>query len=567
MSQSTPLYTQDELIQLLKRPEGLRLEFKSLWDRSEGSRKTLDRGEVRTMIAEVTAAMANADGGTLILGVDDDGTPSGHAYPGEAVAEFFAVPERRLTPPVRCQTDRVRVDGHELLVIEVAMTAEAVMVVGNGFPFRVGSSTLREPQAAINARKQSYVRVGYEQRIRPDATLDDLDLGLAAEFLRRTVVGDRPVQELLERFGLIEPRRGGPAITNAALLLFAKEPVGRWHPRFGLRFFRVEGTEREHGTARNVTQLPRIELPIAAGLPEALRFVSTQVRKSEKLHDLFFRETPEYPEFAWQEAIVNAVAHRDYEVQGQEIEVWFYSDRMEVKSPGTLISPVTIEGLKERKSLHASRNPRIVGVLVATRIMREEGEGIPRIFDEMQRSFLREPLFALEFGQFLVTLRNTPIFEGPSPEWAWIVAGLNLTTPGRRVMLACPGGFTSADYQELNQVDRDVAYREIQELVAAHLVSSPGHPGRSARYQIAPTLRERRIFLEKRTPKLRSFFRSREVLTNRDYCLLFGVARPVATRELSRLAGEGYLVREGERRGTFYRPRQDLLPPAGKETG
>jgi len=122
-------------------------------------------------------------------------------------------------------------------------------------------------------------------------------------------------------------------VTNAALLLFARTPV-RWHSRPGIRFFRVAGKERQHGAKRNVTQLSRVEAPLAAAIPEAHRLAREGIRRSEKLHDLFFREMPEYPDFAWQEAIVNAFAHRDFEDQGREIEVWFYDDRMEVGSPG-----------------------------------------------------------------------------------------------------------------------------------------------------------------------------------------------------------------------------------------
>ena len=66
---------------LLQREEGQFLEFKSLWDRDATSRKVLDRRKVRDAIAEYVAAFANADGGTLVLGVEDDGAVAGHGYP------------------------------------------------------------------------------------------------------------------------------------------------------------------------------------------------------------------------------------------------------------------------------------------------------------------------------------------------------------------------------------------------------------------------------------------------------------------------------------------------------
>lgn len=154
-------------------------------------------------MAESVAAFANADGGVLLLGVDDDGRPTGHAYPEEAMVEFVAVPERRLRPQVRCRVDRMRVDGSEILIFDVPNAPEAVTVEANGFPYRVGDQVVREPQEVINERKEAYRRVGYERRIRPDATLDDLDLDLAKRFVRTTVLGGRPVEEVLARYGVL----------------------------------------------------------------------------------------------------------------------------------------------------------------------------------------------------------------------------------------------------------------------------------------------------------------------------------------------------------------------------
>jgi len=555
------LFTEQELRALLEREEGQFLEFKSLWDQSGAARRPLARRQARDFVAEYVAAFANADGGTLVLGVEDDGTPTGHGYPEDAVADLLAVPERRLRPAVRCRSQRTSLDGSEILILQVPFAPEAVMVEANGFPYRVGDRMVREPQEVINARKEAYRRVGYEQRVRPEATLDDLDLDLVRRFLGATVFRGRSPEDLLGRFGLVLPRPGSPAVTNAALLLFGKAPLVRWHPRAGIRFFRVAGKERRHGAERNVTQLGRIDLPVAAAIPEAHRLAREQIRRSEKLHDLFFREMPEYPEFAWQEAIVNAFAHRDYEDQGREIEVWFYEDRMEVKSPGDLVPPVTLDLLRQRQPVHASRNPLIVRVLVEAGLMREEGEGIPRTFDEMQRSFLRDPEFRVAASEFAVTLRNEPIFTGPSVEWQRIVQELPLSAAQKRILLARPEGFSSGDYQTINRVDRDQAYREIQEMVGLGVIAPAQARGRGAVYQVAPDLREARAFLQARVPRLRDHFRRRPYLKNADYRELFDLTREAAKRELRRLVEEGYLRMEGERRGAHYLPGVGLPVP------
>lgn len=394
----------EEIRSALSQREGQFREFKSTWDRSSDSPKKLDWKRMRDKIAEVIAAFANADGGMLFVGVEDDGNPTGHGYSDEAVEGLLAGPESRLQPRIRYDTGRFDIDGCEVLVFEVLQAPKAVMVVANGFPYRVGAQILREPQELINQRKQALRVVGYEQRFRVEAGLGDLDLALAERFLESTPVGSRPVEEALQYYGLIERHLHEWKITNAALLLFALRPALRWHPRAGVRVFRVKGRRRLHGRERNVTQIGRADPPLAMALPEAKGLAGSQVRHSEQLNGLFFESVPEYPEFAWQEALINAIAHRDYEVTSRETEIWFYDDRVEMSNPGDLIAPVSLDRLREGGPAHGARNPMIVRVLADTGAMRDEGEGVARIFSEMADRQLPEPRIAVENGLFAITL-------------------------------------------------------------------------------------------------------------------------------------------------------------------
>ena len=79
---TTPLFTEAELRDLASRDEGQFLEFKSTWDRSGDIPKQVKRRAVRDAIAETVAAFANADGGLLLVGIEDDGSPTGHELPG-----------------------------------------------------------------------------------------------------------------------------------------------------------------------------------------------------------------------------------------------------------------------------------------------------------------------------------------------------------------------------------------------------------------------------------------------------------------------------------------------------
>ena len=103
-------------------------------------------------------------------------------------------------------------------------------------------------------------------------------------------------------------------------------------------------------------------------------------------------------------------------------------------------------------------------------------------------------------------------------------------------------------------MDRDQAYREIQEMVSLGLLLPPEAHGAGAVYRLAPGLHEARAFLSARVPRLREHLAAQPFLRNADYRELFGVTRFTAVRELRRLVQEGYLRLEGERRGARYVP-------------
>ena len=399
-------YTESELAALIERGEGQFLEFKSAWDRSGDRPTPLPRRVLGGEIAETVAAFANADGGVLLVGVEDDGAPSGHGYPENVVEGLLAVSETGLDSRVSCRAARGRVGDFEVLVFAAGMAPEAVTVEGNGFPYRVGAQIVRERQETIDAKKQAYRGGGYEPRFSPDATLDALDLGLVGRFMERTPLGGRPPVDALRHYGLIEHGPRDWRLTNAALLLFGRRGGYRSHPRAGIRLFRVFGTERRPGRHRNVSQLATLEAPVADALRDALLICPTHLRRVERFNGMRFETLSEIPEFALREAIVNAVAHRDYGIQGRETEVWFFADRVEVESPGGVVPPATEAELREGTRAHSSRNPLLARTLAAAGYMRGQGEGVARIHNEMRKNSRPPPEIAVEGGIFVIRLFN-----------------------------------------------------------------------------------------------------------------------------------------------------------------
>lgn len=415
-------------------------------------------------------------------------------------------------------------------------------------------TTRRRPAANANSGPAG---PEFEERIRRDATLDDLDLDLAAAFLEPTPVGGRPAVDCLQHYGLIRSEGDECRVTNAALLLFARADEDRWHPRAGLRIARVAGTQWLAAN-QNVTDTAHVYPPLASAIGESLRAAEMQVRRSDALRDIFFRDMPEYPDFAWREVIVNAVAHRDYATR-RPTEVTFFDDRMEVASPGGPFAPVTVEELSEGKQVRANRNPRMARVLADAGVMRGKGEGFAKLFKAMSDSSLRAPKVVHRAGLFIVSLRNEPEAAMAGPGWKNVVRSLRVSREQKRILLARPDGFTHEDYRKLNTVLEDDAKRGVHDLVRKGITTCTfTAEDEMPVYYLTAELDATRWFLEDRVPKLRKHFRRDPKLRVSEYRTLFKAAPAHATRELRQLVELGFLREEGRGRGKGYLPLAGL---------
>ena len=558
----------DILPGMVAQPEGQYFDRKSLWHGPEGQRRPRDRREVRDQIAAYVAAFANADGGTLVLGVEDDGTPTGHGYPTDAVDAMLDVPRQRLIPPL-APGRRETLGEHELLAFEVQPAVAAVMVTGDGFPRRVGDQVVADSEESINAIKARARTESIEADSAPGVGIDLLDPDRLRTAQQQAGLGQMEPADYLCRRELAAWRGQELVLRKAALLLFARNAWDIGHPNAGVRVFKVEGVERLTGARNNVLELPRVEGGLLDVVERAYQVIGGLVQAPPKLHDLFFRESTRYPTFAWQEALVNALAHRDYRVRGRCVEVWLFDDRMEVISPGSLLPEVDLDRLRRRERQHASRNPCITRVLVEFNLMRDRGEGIPRMFAEMEESLLRLPELRPDAHEFTVVLFNQPIFETPDPAWERYVRGLPVNTRQMRILVAHPSGsFTNAQYQALNQVDRDAAYREIQELVGMGLLEASGLGGRGARYRVVAGQRAEPPSGDAtgRAP-LVARMKSQGYIKATDVREVLGVDRHRATVLLAAWVKQQVVVPEGRTAGVRYRPgpRRDQLAIAARK--
>jgi len=540
--------------------EGQFFERKSTWDLS-GQRPRLRKArDIAYEIAETVSAMANADGGELVVGMEDDGSISGLGLPQDKIKLLLGVPRDRnyVSPSVPCRARELVHQGACLLHFDVDWSPDVHQLADSRYLLRVHDRNSPFPAHQIAALKSAKGQGLLERSFPPGASMKDLDLDLALEWLG-PVWPQLPVEDALRRHDLMAARNGHFVPTLAALLLFGREPA-RWHPRCGIDFVRWDGIKREHGAELNITKRIRIEAPLATLIRNAREAIQPFIRERQQLHDLFFTEKLEYPTFVWQEAIVNAVAHRDYSLQGAPIEVWMYDDRMEIRSPGLPPAPVTIEALNRRERVHFSRNPLLVRTLAALQYMRDLGEGIPRMFDEMDRAGCYPPRFDVVGGfVFQVTLRNEPIYDRQTVAWLSKFADLRLSGDQKRVLAyahAHGDRFTSRDYQKVIGDEIYAASKSIKDMIRKGVVRSTGKGSRV--YVVQEPLAAHPDIpadLVRLLPIVQRLGR----LTNADVVKALGVSRPTATRLLNEWLDGQWLRKEGRKRWTVYYPADRLM--------
>ena len=176
-----------------------------------------------------------------------------------------------------------------------------------------------------------------------------------------------------------------------------------------MRFIRYDGIEAKVGTEMNVIKDEMFEGRILDMVRNSLDFVRSQIKEHTKLGtDGLFHTTPEYPEFAWKEIIINAIAHRDYSIKGTDIQIKMFDDRIMVESPGILPGIVRLNNLR---TVHFSRNPNIARFLHEYDYVQEFGEGIDRMFHEMAAAGLPAPEYRDNAFMLNATIRNEVINE------------------------------------------------------------------------------------------------------------------------------------------------------------
>ena len=378
----------DELVRRIRLGEDSTLELKRVL--VAGSRISAPG---RTELADELAAMANGWGGTAVLGVEDKsrealGIPIDRL---DAVETWVReICNDSLNPPLDALIRKIELpgaDGNLVAVLCVEVPRSLFVHRSPGGYFRRIGSSKREMSPEVLARlfqERSQSRViRFDESPVPGTSPEHLDDGLTRRFLR----DDRaPDETALRKLRIVaDDEDGAMRITTAGVLFCTRKPA-RWLPHAQIQAVSYVGERQDINYQSDARDF---DGPLDEQVFEVLHFVRRNMRVAAT-KEMARVERPQFSDRAVFEALVNAVAHRDYSMAGAQVRLHMFGNRLELYVPGALANTLTPDSMDSRQY---SRNQLIVSLLARCRVSEQEnlvrshmmdrrGEGVPIIFDE-----------------------------------------------------------------------------------------------------------------------------------------------------------------------------------------
>ena len=526
-------------------------EFWSLFGHLEHEQLDFKRG-VPKDVRDTIAAMAMTHGGLIVHGVDDRRNVVGCPLSQNTQDRITRIASEC---GVDVQVREIAVGELKLTICAVPEVRGQIVTTPDGRLLRrVGgdSQPIRGDAMARFVREREH-RAGEDGPLAAVRT-SAFDLGAVNQVLAadgRPAVEPEQLDRALADLGVAVPAPPPlePRVLRAAAILFAAEP------RDFIRGAAVQLVRRADTGSGPGPSAAREECsgPLVATVDCCLRFIGSQTRRFEAITGSRREALPEYPEAVLREAIVNALAHRDYGLTGATVDVTVWDDRIEVRSPGPLPGHITIDNMREE---HYSRNPRIMRVLKTMGLVEEYGEGIDRMYREMESRLMEPPVFKATASSVTVTLRNRFLVDVEDQLWLMQLGREELTADERRALVAARrnGAVTPRELREI-MPDADVR-AALEGAVAKGLLARIGRRGGS-RYVLSTEVMLRAGGAEMaaqnhRRQTLLDEIRRRGSISTTEAAILVNATPAVARRLLDELAKAGLAQPQGRTRARRY---------------
>lgn len=356
-------------------------------------------------LLETIIGFANADGGLVVVGLEDPLKEHGEkrligiSENPDNISEFLKLIDKEIDPPLilwgKFELNITNAQGlpDKLLVFNIKKSNDVHSLKRGDTYVRKGRQNIKIGSTEIMRLKYEKGAIKFEGEKSGITSLENLDRNLLDEYKKDTLSAESDYWQFLKDNGLAVGDNGKYELTKAGVLLFAKNPAINLASKCGIKISHYYGTKPTFTGKPNFVARPfTIEGPLMKQIEQAIEYFRNIVKNSPpKLSGASFNPTFLVPEWAYQEAITNAVIHRNYFVQ-DDIQVRFFDDRVEIESPGTYPGHITTENIRTERF---ARNPLILRTLnrFQTAPNLDIGEGVNRMFKVMKEQNLYEPLF------------------------------------------------------------------------------------------------------------------------------------------------------------------------------
>ncbi len=496
----------------------------------------------RDQVQDTVVAFSNADGGVILIGVDDDGRIVGRQLDaGSADAIYEAI--RAVRDPGRYSLHEVSVAGRQIVAISVARRREGFAQTSKGV-VKLRKGTMDEPAFGSELHRLLNEKTPRRFELSPEpipiGSSPELIRGFCAAFGWNT----EEVNERLSEHGYAADGK----LTVAGALFLTQDPANT----LGKAYTEILRYPADRSTDYDLRLEIRGSLPLQ--LEGAVERILEELGTELVVLGIRRYDLPRLPPQVVREAMANALAHRDYELNRTSVRVEIRPSSVVIRSPGGLPEPVTVENIRET---NAPRNLAVIRALRRFGLAEDAGMGIDVMEDTMREEMLDPPEFRDHGHEVAVAL---PIRSAVTPaERAWIRElenRGNLVGLDRLLLVHAARGktLTNARAREILQADRSVARMTLQRLRDAGFLEQRGERG-GATYHLAGDL-EAPAGLLLSAEELRNLIEglaAERPISNSDARDATGLDRWKVRDLLGSLVGDGRLVKVGERRGTRYR--------------
>ncbi len=397
-----------ELLYQVRLGEDSGYEFKQVTFKG----KKVDGPEQKDLAIEL-AAFANTKGGCIVLGVHD----KTREVLGIPVDKIDLVQQRitgacqdSIAPQLNVYTRIVELpdqQGVQRPVIYIQVDKSLFVHTASGRYYHRVNESAREMKPDYLARlmmQRSQARmIWFDEQPVPRTDETDLDPALSQRFLR----GDQPAALQLRKLKLLTQDEDDNTRLSVAGVLMATVNPEQWLPGAYIQAVCYSGQDRD---ADNQLDAQDITGPLDQQVIQALAFIERNM-KTAATKTIGRKDIPQYSLKALFEALVNAVAHRDYAIHGSKIRLHMFADRLVIASPGALVNTLEVDDLELRQ---ATRNQLIATLLARCSVahdqvdrammMDKRGEGVPLIVRESEDLSGKRPGYQLVGEELQLTI-------------------------------------------------------------------------------------------------------------------------------------------------------------------